>query len=151
MENLNWTAYEYEETKRSTDWFWALGIIVVCSSVASIIFGNYFLGILLILSGLSFAMLAIKKPEEIHYQLNKDGLQIKDQLYLYKEIKSFFVREIGKPVFFIKSNRIFLPMISIPLEGVSPRIVKNIMLAKNVPEEEMQEHFSEKIIESLGL
>jgi hypothetical protein len=47
-EKLSWSALEYEEKIRSSDWFWALGIIVVTSSVAAIIFGNYFFATLLV-------------------------------------------------------------------------------------------------------
>ncbi len=112
MEILRWSALEYEETEKGTDWFWALGVIVVAGSIAAIIFGNYFLAILLVLGGLCFGMFALKKPELINYQLNENGLQIKNQIYLYKEIKAFFVREGNRPAFFIKSSRVFMPMLS---------------------------------------
>ena len=151
MEITRWSAYEYEEKERGTDWFWAIGVIVVAGSIASIIFGNYFFAILLVLGGLSFMMFAVRKPEVVNYELNEKGLRIKNQLYPYEKIKSFFVREEGEPMLFIKSERVFLPMISMPLDGASPQKIKSIMLSKNVIEEEMKEHFSEKIVERLGL
>ena len=66
-EKLNWSALEYEEKTRSPDWFWALGIIVVTSSIAAIIFGNYFFATLLVLSGLLLGFFAVKKPDMVHY------------------------------------------------------------------------------------
>jgi hypothetical protein len=151
VENLKWSAYEYEEKARGTDWFWALGVIIVAGSITSIIYGNYFFAILLILGGLSLGMFAVKKPEMINYELGVKGLQIKNQLYPYEKIKSFFVSTEGNPTLFIKSERAFMPMISMPLDNISPQEVREIMLFKNIPEEEMRAHFSEKVMDSLGI
>ncbi len=156
MEKLEWSALEYEEKERSPDWFWALGIIVVTSSVAAIIYGNYFFGALLVLSGVLLGFFAIKKPEIIFYELNSKGLKIRKQLYPYENIKSFWVQidNTGetelKPLLFIKAERLFMPILSIPIDYVVAEDIRSIMLSKNVTEEEMKEHASQKIMESLG-
>jgi hypothetical protein len=59
-EKLSWSAPEYEEKERSRDWFWALGIIVATSSIAAIIFNDYFFAVLLILSGILLGFFAVK-------------------------------------------------------------------------------------------
>ena len=150
MEKLTWTAPEYEEKERSTDWFWALGVIVVTSSITSIIFGNYFFAILLSLSGLLLGFFAIKKPEEVSYELNMKGLKIRNQLYPYENMKSFWVQTENKPLLFLKSERAFMPVISIPIEDDIAYNIRSIMLSKNIIEEEMKEHPSLKIMEILG-
>jgi len=163
MNTLEWSALEYEERKRSNDWFWALGVIVVASSLTSIIYGNYFFAILLILGGVLLGHFAVRKPDIIFYELNEKGLKIKNQLYPYENIKSFWVQtehqphlglpatEIGeKFLLFIKSERMFMPIISIPIQESMAEKIRNIFLSKNIPEEEMKEHMSEKIMERLG-
>jgi len=156
MEKLEWSALEYEEKERSVDWFWALGIIVVTSSIAAIIYGNYFFAVLLILSGVLLGFFAVKKPDVIRYELNNQGLKIRNLLYPYENIKSFWVQtdptgETGlKPTLFIKSERVFMPMISIPIDQNMAEDIHSVMLSKNIPEEEMKEHPSLKIMESLG-
>ncbi len=150
MENLTWSALEYEEKERSNDWFWALGIIVVSSSIAAIIYGNYFFAALLLISGLLLGFFAIKKPDVIYYELNQKGLKIGSQIYPYENIKSFWVQTEMKPTLFIKSERMFMPMISIPIENNIAPDIHAILTTKNVPEEEMKEHTSLKIMESLG-
>jgi len=156
MKKLEWSALEYEERERNVDWFWALGIIVVASSVASIIYGNYFFAVLLVLSGALLGFFAVKKPDLVHYELNEKGLKIRDRLYPYKNIKSFWVRadltgEMKiKPLLFIKSERLFMPIISAPIEDALASDIHSIMLAKDVAEKEMREHLSEKIMEFLG-
>jgi hypothetical protein len=159
-EKLSWSALEYEEKTRSPDWFWALGIIVVTSSIASVIFGNYFFAALLIISGLLLAFFAIKKPEIVEYELTDRGLKIRNHFYPYENIKSFWVqshnpleinREVfKKPMLFIHSERIFMPIISIPIDEEIGKHIRSIMLSKDIPEEEMKEHTSEKIMEALG-
>jgi hypothetical protein len=156
MEKLAWSALEYEEKERGNDWFWALGIIVVTSSIASIIFGNYFFAVLLFISGVLLGFFALKKPESISYELNRKGLKIRNQLYPYENIKSFWVQVDNsgerklKPILFIKSERLFMPIIEVPIEYIMAEDIHSIMLSKNVIEEEMKEHPSLKIMETLG-
>jgi len=149
-EKLSWTALEYEEKERSADWFWALGIIFATSSIAAIIFGNYFFAALLILSGLLLGFFAVKKPDLITYELNERGLKIGNRLYPYENIKSFWVQLEIKPLLFIHSERVFMPILSIPIEEIMAEEIHSILLAKNVLEKEMKEHPSEKIMEMLG-
>lgn len=150
MGNLKWSVIEYEERDRSKDWYWALGIIVVAGSITSIIFANYFFAVFLFLAGGSIAMLALKKPEMVDYEIGAEGLRIKNQIYLYKHVKSFFVRDDERPLLFIKSDRVFMPIVQIPLGDQNPEQVREIMLSSNIKEEEMKEHFGEKVMDHLG-
>jgi len=155
-EKLSWHALEYEELEHSSDWFWALGIIVVTSSIAAIIFGNYFFATLLIFSGVLLGFFAVKKPDMVAYELNANGLQVRNRLYPYENIKSFWVQlgaspEAGiKPMLFIHSERMFMPIIEIPIHEEMAEEIHSIMLDQNIPEVEMKEHVSEKIMEVLG-
>jgi hypothetical protein len=149
MEKLQWTALEYEDKERSRDWFWALGVIIVTSAVASIIFGDYFFAVLIVLGGGLLGFFAIKKPNTIIYELNEKGLKIGTQLYPYENIKSFWVQEV-QPTLFIRSERLFMPILSIPIENSMTSEVRDIFIFVNIPEEEMKEHVSDKIMGSLG-
>lgn len=149
-EKISWTALEYEEKIRTEDWFWALGIIIVASSVAAIIFNNYFFAALIIISGLLLGFLAIKKPELIPHEIGPKGLKIKNRIYLYENIKAFWVSEEPTPILFIKSERLFLPVISMPTEEQLVTKIRNAFISKGIPQEEMKLHLSEKMIESLG-
>jgi hypothetical protein len=155
-EKLVWSALEYEEKDRTSDWFWALGIIVVTSSIAAIIFENYFFATLIILSGILLGFFAIKKPDMVTYELNQKGLTIRNRLYPYENIKSFWI-QLGehpetniKPILFIHSERAFMPILSIPIAETIAEDIHSIMLSKNIAEVEMKEHASEKIMEALG-
>lgn len=159
MEKILWSALEYEEKERSRDWFWALGIIVVTGSITAVIFGNYFFAALLILGGILLGFFAVRKPEMVFYELADRGLKVRGRLYTYENIKAFWVQasttqeteEVElKPLLFIRTERIFMPVMVIPIPpGLAPRI-RSIFMAKEIPEERMKEHLSLKIMESLG-
>jgi hypothetical protein len=155
-DKLSWSALEFEEKEKSSDWFWALGIIVVTGSIAAIIFGDYFFAVLLILSGVLLGFFAVKKPDVIFYELNNKGLKIGNSLYPYENIKSFWVQinippETNlKPALFIHSERIFMPIMMIPIDEENAQEIHSILLSKNIKEIEMKEHISEKMMEALG-
>ena len=148
---LEWTALEYEEKERGNDWFWALGVIILASAITSFIYTNYFFGLFLIIGGILLGTFAVKKPDLVFYELNEKGLKIRNRLYSYNNIKAFWVkRDIEKSILFIKSERVFMPIISMPIDLNHTEEIEHIMLSKNVPEEEMKEHVSEKIMDFLG-
>jgi hypothetical protein len=155
-EKLIWSALEYEDKERSSDWFWALGIIVATSSIAAIIFENYFFAVLLVLSGVLLGFFAIKKPDTITYELNAKGLKIRTRLYPFENIKSFWIQldvhpeAILTPLLFVHTERAFMPVLSIPIHETIAEDIHSIMLSKNIAEVEMKEHASEKIMEILG-
>ena len=148
--NISWSAPEYEERERSSDWFWALGIIAVTAALTAIIYRNYFFAILILLSGGLLYMFAHKSPEWIDYELTEKGLRIKARLYLYENIFSFWVQRGEKPLLFVKTERFFIPIISIPINADLAPEIREKFLEKDVPEEEMVEHVSEKIMDFLG-
>ncbi|MCM2338982.1 MAG: hypothetical protein NDI62_00800 [Burkholderiales bacterium] len=147
---LEWTALEYEEKERGNDWFWALGVIVVASSITSFIYKNYFFGLFLIIGGFLLTLFAIKKPDLVFYEVNEKGLKIRNRLFPYKNIKAFWIkRDTDKPTLFIKSERLFMPIISMPIDPTLVEEVHNFMTFNEVKEEEIKEHVSEKIMEFL--
>lgn len=155
MEKLEWTALEYEEKERSEDWFWALGIAVFAAGAAAIIYGNYFFAALIIISGALLGFLATKKPDLVHYELNPKGVRIESRLYPYENIKSFWIElHHGEPKLFIKTERIFMPVISLPIENILGKIsvddLHTLMLGQEIIEEQMQEHPTEGILEFFG-
>jgi hypothetical protein len=155
-EKLNWSALEYEDKERSQDWFWALGIIVVTGSIAAIIFNDYFFAALLIISGILLGFFAVKKPAIIFYELNNKGLKIGNRIYPFENIKSFWVQigqhpeENVKPLLFIHSERVFMPIITIPIVETMAEEIHFKLFSKNIAEVEMKEHPTDKIMEALG-
>ncbi len=154
-ETLEWSALEYEYKERSNDWFWTLGIIVATGAVTAIIYSNYFFAALLIIGGGLLGFFAKAHPPMMYYQLSSKGLRIGNRLYPFENIKAFWVQADlvnfdQKPLLFIKSGRILVPIISVPIENAWADKIHQLFMSKSIPEVEMHEHASEKIMESLG-
>jgi hypothetical protein len=147
---IEWSALEYEDKERGRDWYWALGVIIVTGSIASIIYGNYFFAGLLILGGILLGFFAMKKPDTIYYELGPKGLRMQNRIYPYESIKSFCINTDAHPMFLIHSERFFMPIISIPINEEIGEAIKYVMLEKGIPEEPMNEHSSIKIMDTLG-
>lgn len=150
MEKIEWTLHEYKHQEKTNDWFWALGIIVLASTITSIIYDNYFFAAVILLGGILMWHFSIKKPELVKYELNKDGFKVKNRIYPYKEIKSFHLEEPNKDRLFLKTNRFFVPMLIIPVQEELSLKIKEFILKKKIKEEEMEEHASDKIMDFLG-
>lgn len=156
MEKLIWSAPEYEEKERSSDWFWALGIIVFTSAAASIIYGNYFFATLIVLSGVLLGYVATRKPHMVTYELNETGFLSGANLYPYENIKAFWVQKAAalpeelRPLLFLKTERVFMPIMTVPIENIMADSIHSYLLEHNVVEEEMKEPVTEKIMEALG-
>ena len=154
LEKLEWTALEYEEKEKSQDWFWALGITIFAASAAALIYGNYFFAALIVLGGVLLGFMAVKKPDTIHYELNHKGLKIESHIYLYENIKSFWIEMSEYPKLFIRTERVFMPVIAVPIGNILGRAsaeeIYESMIGQGIPEEEMREHPATHIMEFFG-
>ena len=150
MDNLEWSLPEYEDKERGRDWYWTFGIIIVCTSITSIIYNNYFFAALLILGGLLLGYFSIKKPRIIYHKLSEKGLIIENNLYPYKTIKSFSIQILPRTMLIVHSARAFMPKITVPIEDEMIPIIEEIMLYHNVPEENIKPHTAETIMDFLG-
>lgn len=151
---LRWQTLEYDTRERSPDWFWALGIIILALSVASIIFGNYLFGIVILLAGGILVFINIRKPELITVTLSPRGIRIRDDLYLYQNIKSFWVEpehpDLGQRHLLFLTDRMFMPLIGVRIPEELAGEIRDYM-HEYVEEKEMHENPSYKILERLGL
>lgn len=147
---LSWAVPAYNHSKKNIDWFWALGIVVVAGSITSILLENYFFAVLLILGGVLMGYFAHIEPETLYYELNKNGIKIKDRLYPYKGIKAFWVDTTKNPTLFIKTDRFFLPVVPLAINKNVSETIKEMLIDENIPEEEMKEHPAEILMDFIG-
>ncbi len=147
---LSWAVPAYSHDKKTVDWFWGLGIIILASVVACILVKNYYFAVVLIIGGGMMTFFAHQEPETLYYELNKNGLKIKDKFYPYKNILAFWVKKGDSPTLFIKTDRFFLPEIKIKINNNVSDKIHSIFISKEVKEEEMKEHLSEIIMDFIG-
>ena len=150
-DSLKWSAPEYHHYKRSTDWFWAVGIITICISVLSFVFNNSLFGVLILLSAGILIFYTIREPQEVAYEINKRGVVVGNDLHPYLTIESFWIetRNVPEPKIILKSKKAIMPYITIPLHEDSVDEV-SAFLREFVEEKELSEPASHKVMEYLG-
>jgi hypothetical protein len=147
---ISWETKEYEEKERGRDWHWYVGLIAVLAAVIAFFVHNIFFGIFLLIAGVVVIIYAKKSPEHLKIVINPDGVSINDSLIPYKDVRQWWVDEMGnqdKLLLLVRSN--FVPLISLPLDGVRAIDVR-AALAGHAPEVEMHESTSVKIFDRLG-
>ncbi len=148
-----WEEHEYVFQEKTNDWYWAVGIIAISITVISIIFGNTLFALLILFGIITLTIFASKKPRLVRFEINKSGIIIEKSLFPYGTLDTFWVEDnthTGRPSkLFIKSSKVFAPIIAIPLGEMNPEEIRDFLL-DHVIEEHHIETFSEKLLEYLG-
>lgn len=148
---ISWSGYEYEHKERSRDWFIALGIIAASGATAAIIYKNYIFAIFIIVAAVALGIVSAKRPEEFVVDIGTEGIRINNYFYPYKTIQNFWIidRE-DPPKLLFHSDKIILPIISIPIFETDPNALRST-LQRFIKEEELADSVSHKIMDRLGL
>jgi hypothetical protein len=151
---FEWHGREYAPGEKGTDWYWALGIIVVALMVVSILFANYLLALVLLAAGLTMALQAAKRPRIHRYAITEGGISIDTHHYAFDSMLHFSVLEYIDPeippALSIKTNHIFAPHLLIPIVGYDPIDVYDYV-ALHLPEGKHDESAIDRIVELIGL
>ena len=148
-----WEGREYDHNPKSADWYWALGIIAVAGTLASILFGNVLLAVLVIIAAAALALHAAKEPPLHRFRLVEQGVFIGDELHPFERMLSFSVLEdvegMLPPILSIKNESWLSPHLIIPLEGVDADAIYAYFL-QHVNEDEHRHTFVDLVAAWLG-
>lgn len=148
---IQWSAYEHEHIERSSDWFWALGIIATCAALTSILFGNVLFALIILIAAATLALLAKRPPPFHEFELSERGIRISEEMHSYDEILSFWVETEAddEPLLLVDTKKPMSPNLIIPIGDVDPDAIRTLLreYAKEVP---MKEPLYHKVIEFFG-
>ena len=146
-----WSAQEYEQPKKSSDWFWGLGILTLALAIASLLLKNLLFAIFIVLAGFAAALYGARKPRTIKFSVTARGIQIADRFYPYESLRSFWLRydPPRKKELEIISKKLFMPRFVLPLGDADPNEVRSV-LERVLKEEEVEESLAEIVAERLG-
>ncbi len=127
---LRWEALEYHSKARNLRHNLALFGIFFLLIAYGLFTNNLLMSILFILLGAVFYMYENKPPKKINIAILEDGIFIKDQVYPFDSIESFWIDyEPGeKKELSLQTKTVFLPHIKVPLENQNPLKVRKILL-----------------------
>ncbi len=119
-----WYGKEYVFEEKGADWYWALGIIALAAVVASILFNNILLALVILAAAGTLALMAAKHPRTHHFMIFDTGIGIDHSLYLYEDMVDFsvleYIDETLPPSLSIKTSRIMAPHLLIPIVDHDP-------------------------------
>ena len=152
--SISWQAYEYIHEPKSSDWYWAVGVISFSIAGASIIFGNVIFAILIVIAAGALIIHAHIEPRLVNFELNEKGVKVDKTFYPYKTLESFAleIHEMEVGIFakiLIKSKKTLMPLIILPVADTHPDDIQEY-LSIFLPEEEHREGLGEKFMEWLG-
>ena len=149
-EKIQWKAYEYNHREKSSDWFWAFGIITFSATTVAVIFNNTIFAIFIVLSAFTLSMYATRKPLLVNIELNDRGIIVGKYLYPHQNIEKFWTekRNSGN-VIIIKSLKKAFPYTTIRAENIDMEKIREF-LSRHIKEEEITEPFIQTITDYLG-
>ena len=149
-EPIIWETPEYVYRERSTDWYWAVGIIAISISITSILFNNILFAIFIALSFFTLMLYTKRTPHTLQIKIDDRGIQVGRVKYPYSSLESFWVEDrFGDDKIIMKSKKLTMPYIVITIEDTEVDEVRN-RLKKFLTEEEHTEPLARRIMEYLG-
>lgn len=149
---LRWSAYEHEHVERSSDWYWALGVVAVSVAVTSVLFRDFFFAVLILLAAATLALMARRPSDIAEFELSDKGVRINGKLHRYDEVLAFWVEDDhhGRPHLLIDTTKWLSPNLVLPIEHIDPALVR-AYLKERVEERFMKESPAHRILEFFGL
>lgn len=150
---IDWSIQEYTQRKKSTDWYWGVGIVAIAGVVLSAVFGNFLLAVLILISGVLLIAFSGKNPEIIYVDISEQGIGVQNKLYPYHNIKNFWILDRGDAPakLILNIERMVNPILSLPIHPDVPLEGLREILLTFITELEMDEPIGDKISDILGL
>lgn len=151
VREIAWEAPEHHHFEKSTDWYWALGIICIASAVTMILFGNMLFGVGILLAGIATALISSRPPQMVKYSVSARGVRAGGNLYPYSTLRCFFLDEDHPRnlQLLIESKNAFTPLLIIPVpDDIAEEL--EYMLEERLPEEHLEEPLGHRLLEFLG-
>lgn len=155
-ENINkieWSAPEYYHREKNNDWYWAIALVTIITCGLALYFNNYLFAVFIIISGACLILFGFSPPQTLTIVIDKPGFKIGRELYPWKNIKSFNIKdkvensEYAKLL--IETNKYFLPTYTIFIPKELVEEVKKTLL-KLIPRSEIDESKSMVFMERIG-
>ncbi len=147
---IAWNAPEHIHIEKTSDWYWAVGIITLALAAVAFIFGNAIAGIFVLVAAVALVLHASHPPRIIYHEINDRGIIIHDRLYPFLSLDSFWIpHDEFPPKIILKSRKMFMPFIVILIDEVDPEHVREVIL-RYIAETEHHEPFLKHLLERCG-
>ena len=134
MENLpskiNWSAPEYEFHEKTSEWYWALGIITAALVLTAVILRNFLFAVFAVLAGFSVGLYGARRPRVIRHEINSGGVLIGNKNLNYENISHFWINYNPplKKELILESKKTFSAHTVILLGNADPEQIRRYLL-----------------------
>jgi hypothetical protein len=151
MEHFSWQTPEYFHAKKNPDWYWTVGIISAALVITAVIFGNVLFGLVIAIGAFTLMLFSARKPKLIAVEATSKGIRVDKVHYPYASLESFGLdlEHHHGPKLFLKSKKIVMPLITIPLRMDDIDGLR-VLLAKHLKEETFEQNLMQSVFERLG-
>jgi hypothetical protein len=148
-QEISWTASEFIEHKKTAGWYLVQILVSIAIAAATYFIFDIFTAIIVLVAALLFGYIAAKKPRELPYIVNSEGVKVGNKLYRYSNFKSFsIIQEEGiQSVWFMPIQR-FAPGLSIYFAPEDGQKIVNL-LGTFIPYEERKLEFIDQLMHKL--
>lgn len=148
---ISWEAPEFHYTEKKSDWYFALGIIVVACAVGALLLGNSLFALLSLVAGLALALAAGKRPAIVPFAVTVRGIRAGDGLYPFGTLNSYHIDEEDPrgPQLLVHAKGKFTSLLVIPIPEEYIDDIEDIMKTR-LPAEHLEEPLFMKILELFG-
>lgn len=153
VQKISWEAHDHIKQEKTSDWFWAVGIIAVGAIILAIYFNNLLFALLIALAVFTLFIQKHTPPQMIGFELNQRGVVVRDVLYPFTTLESFNVVDedgFDRDRIIFKSKKVFMPLIVVPVEKAVDLETARMFLIEHLKEEDTQEPTFQKIMDRLG-
>lgn len=152
MHELSWTN-AVEKRHRSTDWFWAVGIITIVGSGVAFFIGNSLFGVFLLLGGICLFYFNLRHEHDQIIEITEKIISINGLEYPTKKLKSFCITKSHDEtdILIIRTDRFFMPLLVIKIAPQIDLSDLQAALSVRVKEEELHEPPATAVAEKFGL
>ena len=116
---IHWNAYEYIYRKKSVDWYWYFGLVVVILIASAFWLQNMLFAFIVAIGAFIMVLYANKHPRELEYVANKNSISFDDVSYPYNDILCFCIindrKKAAEKILLLRLKKETSLLVNIPL------------------------------------
>lgn len=148
---IEWRSPEHHFDKKTNDWYWIFGIVIVAASFLTFYFGNFLFGTFILIAGIVVGFLSFKETKVITIKIVPKGIMFGDHLHRWESYTSFWIEDEhihGYRILMRPLNQ-FYPLAIIPVnEEVDLNDLRDLLL-EFLEEEFLEESLLHKWFDKL--
>lgn len=150
LQPVSWAASEFIAHHKSAGWYMAFLLVIgVCAGLIYVLTQDIISATVIIIAGILFAILAARKPRQVSYYVDHNGVNIGGKFYSFAEFKSFGVSQEGaiRAINLLPLKR-FMPEVTI---YYPPEQEVNILslLSQQLPHEQLSPKGVDQLLKKL--